>query len=119
MAVAVTRLLSTTVTSTGQPIVMPRNDVELVVSIYEVGRHGALPEHQHPYPRFGYVLKGRLRVTDITDSATHQTKDYKPGDFIVESVGQWHLGTNIGQGPIKLVVIDIVEKGHTNTVLQR
>jgi hypothetical protein len=43
--VAVTPLLSTTVTSTGQPIVMPRNEAELVVSIYEVGPHAALPEH--------------------------------------------------------------------------
>jgi quercetin dioxygenase-like cupin family protein len=83
--VAITPLLSTTVTSTGQPIVMPRNEAELVVSIYDVAPHAALPEHKHPYPRFGYVLTGNLRVTD---AETHQSKDYKAGDFIVESVGQ-------------------------------
>jgi quercetin dioxygenase-like cupin family protein len=59
---------------------------------------------------------GKLRVTD---SETHQSKDYKAGNFIVESVGQWHLGANIGQQPVKLLVIDIVEKGHTKTVLHR
>jgi quercetin dioxygenase-like cupin family protein len=114
--VTVTPVLSTAVTSAGQPIVLPQNEAQLVVSLYDVAPHVALPEHKHPYPRYGYVLAGNLRVTD---SETGQSATYKPGDFILESVGQWHVGANIGETPTKLLVIDIVEKGQTNTVLRR
>jgi hypothetical protein len=65
-----TQLLSSTVTSSGQPIVLP------------------------------------------------QKGTYRPGDFILEAVRQWHMGAIIGAEPLKLLVIDIVEKGQTNTVLQ-
>ena len=49
---------------------------------------------------------------------TGQSDIYEPGDFILESVGQWHMGTNIGGEPLKLLVIDVVEKGQTNTLLR-
>jgi quercetin dioxygenase-like cupin family protein len=113
--VVVTPLLSTTTTSTGQPIVLPQHDAQLIVSIYDVAPGAVLPEHEHPYPRYGYVLSGNLRVTD---TETGQSRSYGPGDFILESVGQWHVGTNAGSEPVKLLVIDIVEKGQPNTVLR-
>lgn len=50
---------------------------------------------------------------------TGQSDTYNPGDLIVESTGQWHVGANIGGEPVKLLVIDVVEKGKTNTVLQK
>jgi hypothetical protein len=34
-------------------------------------------------------------------------------------VEQWHTGANIGSEPVKLLVIDIAEKGQTNTVLHK
>ena len=114
--VAVTELLSTTVTSSGQPIVLPQKDAQIVVSIYDVAPGAILPVHKHPYPRYGYVLSGELRVTN-TETGRNDT--YKPGDFILESVGQWHMGANIGGKPLKLLVIDIVEKGQTNTVVRK
>ena len=114
--VTVTELLSTTVTSSGQPIVLPQKDAQIVVSIYDVASDATLPVHKHPYPRYGYVLSGELRVTNME---TGRSDTYKPGDFILESVGQWHMGANIGGKPLKLLVIDIVEKGQTNTVVQK
>jgi len=113
--VTVTQLLSSTVTSSGQPIVLPQKDAQIVVSIYDVMPGATLPVHKHPYPRYGYVLSGNLRVTNME---TGQSDSYKPGDFIVESVGQWHKGANIGGEPLKLLVIDLVENGQTATVLQ-
>jgi len=113
--VTVTQLLSSTVTSSGQPIVLPQKDAQIVVSIYDVMPGATLPVHKHPYPRYGYVLSGNLRVTNME---TGQSDSYKPGDFIVESVGQWHKGANIGGEPLKLLVIDLVESGQTATVLQ-
>jgi quercetin dioxygenase-like cupin family protein len=114
--VTVTELLSTTVTSSGQPIVLPQKDAQIVVSIYDVAPGAILPVHKHPYPRYGYVLSGELRVTNME---TGQNDTYKPGDFVLESVGQWHMGANIGGKRLKLLVIDIVEKGQMNTVVRK
>jgi quercetin dioxygenase-like cupin family protein len=114
--VTITPLLSSTVTSSGQPIVLPQKNAEVVVSIYDVAPGTALPVHKHPYPMYAYVLFGNLRVTN---TETGRSDTYKPGDFILESVGQWHLGVNIGSEPLRLLVINIAEKGQSNTVLQR
>jgi quercetin dioxygenase-like cupin family protein len=111
--VTVTQLLSTTVTSSGQPIVLPQKDAQIVVSTYDVVPGATLPVHKHPYPRYAYVLSGHLRVTN---SDTGRSNTYKTGDFILESVGQWHTGANIGDEPVKLLVIDMVERGQTNTL---
>lgn len=114
--VTVTELLSSTVTSSGQSIVLPQKDAQIIVSTYDVPPGATLPVHKHPYPRYAYVLSGSLRVTN---RETGQSNAYKTGDFILESVGQWHTGTNIGDEPLKLLVIDMVEKGQMNTVLQK
>jgi len=111
--VSVKQLLSTTRTASGQPISLPQQNAQVVASIYEVMPGAALPMHNHPYPRYGYVLAGLLRVTNID---TGQTDTYQPGSFFPESVGQWHSGTNIGDEPLRLLVIDVVEKGQTNVV---
>jgi quercetin dioxygenase-like cupin family protein len=47
---------------------------------------------------------------------TGQTDTYKPGNFFVESVGEWQTVAGIGSEPLKLLVIDIVEHGQSNTV---
>ncbi len=114
--VVVTPVLSTTVTASGQPIVLPQKNVQVLVSIYEIAPGATLPEHKHPYPRYGYVLAGTLRVTD-TESG--KSTVYRSGDFIVETIGHWHRGANIGTEPLKLLVIDQVEKGQSNTILRK
>lgn len=113
--VVVKPVLSTTVTSSGQPIVLPQKDAQVVVSTYEIAAGAALPEHKHPFPRYGYVLAGSLRV--INDD-TGKTEDFKTGDFILEAVGQWHRGINTGSDPLKLLVIDIREKDQPTVVLK-
>jgi quercetin dioxygenase-like cupin family protein len=113
--IVIKQLLSTTTTSAGQKIVLPQNDPELIASIFETRRGAHLQEHEHPYPRYGYILSGSLRVTD---SETGRSKTYRTGDFVLEMVGRWHTGANEGKEPTRLLVIDIVEKGHTNTVLK-
>jgi quercetin dioxygenase-like cupin family protein len=114
--VVVKPVLSTTVTSSGQPIVLRQKDAQVVVSTYEIPPGAALPEHKHPFPRYGYVLSGQLRV--INDE-TGKTEDFKTSDFILEAVGQWHRGMNTGQEPLKLLVIDIAEKGQSTVVLKK
>jgi quercetin dioxygenase-like cupin family protein len=114
-SVAVTQVLSTVVTSSGQPIVLPK-DAQVDVSIFDIAPGATLPVHKHPFPRFAYVLAGTLKVTN--QDAGH-ADTYKKGDFIVEAVGQWHMGTNVGDSPVKLLVIDMVDKGQTNTIIEK
>ncbi len=114
--VVVKPVLSTTVTSSGQPIVLPSRDAQVIVSTYEIPPNTVLPKHKHPFPRYGYVQAGTIEVTNVD---TGKTETFKTGDFIVEAVDQWHFGTNKGPEPVKLLVIDMVEKGQPNTVLHK
>jgi quercetin dioxygenase-like cupin family protein len=113
--IVVTPLLSTTTTSAGQRIVLPEKDAQLVVTIFDIPPQMQLPEHKHPYPRYGYILSGNLRVID---TEAGWSKTYKTGDFVLEAVGRWHSGANAGEESARVLVIDIVEKGHANTVLR-
>ena len=79
--VAVTHVLSATVTSSGQPIVLPQKDARIVVSTYDVMPGATLPVHKHPYPRYAYVSSGNLRVTN----REIRSDTYKTGDFTVHS----------------------------------
>jgi quercetin dioxygenase-like cupin family protein len=112
-AVVATPVLTTMVTATGQPIVLPRESPEVRVVMLEIAPGAVLPEHKHPYPRYGYVLAGTLRVTNA-DTGTSMV--YGVGDFIIEAVDQWHRGASIGDEPARLLVIDQVENGQGNVV---
>lgn len=112
--VVVKPVLSATETSSGQPIVLPQTNPQMLVSTYEIPPGVVLPKHKHPFPRYGYVLAGTLKVTNLD---TGKSDDFKPGDFILEAVDQWHQGTATGTEPVKLLVIDMVEKGKSNVVL--
>jgi quercetin dioxygenase-like cupin family protein len=111
----VTPLLSTSVTASGQPIVLPQNNPQVLVSIYEIAPGAVLPEHKHIYLRYGYVLAGTLRVTY---TETGKSDIYGPGDFILETIERWHQGTNTGIDPVKLLVIDQTEKDKNNVILR-
>jgi quercetin dioxygenase-like cupin family protein len=114
--VRVTPIFSSTVTESGQPIVFPQGKAQVVVSTYEVAPGASLPEHKHPYIRYGYVLMGTLRVTN-TD--TGKSDLFKAGDFIVEAIDQWHQGANIGTDPVLLLVIDQVDENEKNVIIRQ
>jgi quercetin dioxygenase-like cupin family protein len=111
--VVVTPVLTTAVTASGQPIEWPQQNAEIVTATYEIAPGAALPEHKHPFPRYAYVLAGTL---EVTNTETGKAVVYKSGDFIAEAVGQWHKGANIGPDPVKLFVMDMIEKGENNVV---
>ena len=114
--VVVTPLASTTVTANGQPIVLPQKNVQVLVSSFEIPPGASLPVHMHPSARYAYVLEGQLQVTN---AETGKSTSYKTGDFIVEMLGTWHQGANVGAEPVKLLVIDQVEEGTANTLLKK
>lgn len=113
--VKVRQLLSTQTTSSGQPLVLPDGDLEVIVSIYDIAAGASLPSHRHPALRYGYVLSGKLSVTN---EETLQTQIYRAGDFIIEAIDQWHHARNPGGKAAKLLVIDQVRPGQANVILR-
>lgn len=111
--VVVKPVVTTNATASGQPVTVPASP-QVIVSTYEIPPGMALPVHKHPFQRYAYVLAGDLSVVN---KDTNQTYRYKTGDFIVEVLDQWHLGRNEEKTPVKLLVIDQIEPGKSNTVL--
>jgi quercetin dioxygenase-like cupin family protein len=105
-----TPILRTRLTSSNQPLKLPHREAELVAVTVDIPAGGATSVHQHPWSRFAYVDKGRLRVINHD---TGEAKDFRPGEVLSEAVGQWHEGRAI-DGPVRLIVFDIVPPGVTN-----
>ncbi len=103
------------VTSSDQPIELPHGHITVISSTYEIPPGAKLPVHKHNYPRYGYMMSGQLKITNV---ATGKTSTFNPGDFIIESLGQWHKAESTGTDPVKLLVIDQVPNGESNTILQ-
>ncbi|WP_420703597.1 cupin domain-containing protein [Brucella intermedia] len=101
-------------TISGQTIAVPQNP-DVTVSIVEIPSGSIIPPHKHPSARYGYVLNGALSVTNLV---TGTVRKFKQGDFIIESIDQWHEGRNIGTSPTKLLVIDQTERGKANTIFE-
>ncbi|HEY9216099.1 MAG TPA: cupin, partial [Ancylobacter sp.] len=76
--IVVTKLFTGTQTNTGQPIILPQKNVEVIVSTYDIAPGAVLPQHEHPFARYAYVMAGTIEVTN-TEVGT--TKTYKTGDF--------------------------------------
>jgi len=102
----------TNTTITGQSIVVP-NKPDVIVSLATFPPGARLPEHQHPYPHYVYVLEG---VLTVVNTETNKTFTVKAGDFVVEMQDTWHYGINKGAVPVKLLVIDQVPTGAPNNM---
>jgi len=70
--------------------------------------------HEHLHQRYAYVLSGTIEIT-VFGGKTYR---YKARDFIAEVIGQWHTGRNTSDTLVRLLVIDQIVSGHSNTVLR-
>ena len=113
--VTVTPLQEKSETASGKPIVLPKHDIRVIVSTFDIAPGATLPVHKHPFARYGVVQAGSLKVTN---DDTGESKVYVAGDLIVEMIDQWHRAENVGNGPVKLLVIDQVEGNANNTILK-
>ena len=111
--VKVTSVLTATTTTIGQPLVLPSQNPQVVVTTLEIAPGTRLPRHMHPFARYAYVLQGEVTI----EYEGGQRQTFHAGDFIVEAIGVWHFGTNTGAAPLRLLVIDQVEAGKSNTIL--
>ena len=109
----VTPLVSTTTTWSGQALALPQGAVELKASHVVMPVGFALAPHKHPYPRYVFIKSGRLSVSN---EVTGATREFGPGEVLVEAIDQWHTGKVVGDEPVVLTVIDQTPPGVTNVV---
>ena len=100
-------------TLSGQPIALPQGPVEVTFSETVVPPGGAIAPHKHPYPRYAYVVSGRLKVTNLV---TGTVAEVKAGDLAIDAIDQWHEAAVVGDEPVRMLVIDQAPPGFVNTV---
>ncbi len=98
-------------TQSGQPILLPQGPVRVSVGETTIPAGGMIVAHKHAYQRMAYILEGEVRVTNLETGAV---VDLKPGDVGVEARDQWHQGQAMGNGRVRMLVIDQTPPGETN-----
>ena len=112
-AAAVATLIRSGTTVTGQPLGPVDAPWEAVISRSELPPGGVLPMHKHPWPRYAFVLRGRLRVSYEESGLI---REFGAGEAVIEAVDQWHEGRVVGDEPVTLIVFDQVPPGRANVV---
>ncbi|HEY3918577.1 MAG TPA: cupin domain-containing protein [Stellaceae bacterium] len=108
--IVATTIFKTTVTAAGQKIVFPAGNTEVTALLVDIPAGADTGWHEHPYPRYAYVLAGAVTVEN--EAGARNT--YETGSFFVEQTGIFHHGTTTV--PTKLLVIDQNEAGKGNQI---
>lgn len=98
--VTVTPLIKSTHSWDNKPIIYPKGQAEVTGLLIEIAPGAATGWHKHPVPSFAMILQGTLEVT-LRSGAT---KQLHAGEALIEVVDTDHVGRNVGDVPVKLVV---------------
>ena len=113
VGLTLTPILQTSKTFTGQPIRFPQSDNQLVAVLAEVAPGGQVGRHLHPNPLFVYVLEGALTI----EMEGHGTHTFSAGEGLAEVVNIWHNGRNLGDTPVKFLIVFAAQEG-TPTIIR-
>jgi quercetin dioxygenase-like cupin family protein len=109
----VSPILKATATETGQKLQYPQTDKPEIESLLiEIAPGGESGRHMHPVPTYVYVVEGTLTV-EMDDGSPRR---YAAGTGFLESMNTWHNGKNLGQAPVKALVVFVSEEGKKNLV---
>ena len=103
----ITEILETTTTAAGQPIRFPQGENQMTGFIIELAPGGQVGRHVHPVPLFAYILEGTLTV----EVEGHATRTFRAGEGFVDVVNLWHNGRNLGDRPVRFLVVFAGQKG--------
>jgi quercetin dioxygenase-like cupin family protein len=103
----ITQILETTTTAAGQAIRFPQGENQLTALIAELAPGGQVGRHLHPVPLFAYILEGTLTV----EVEGHATRTFRAGEGFVDVVNLWHNGRNLGDRPVRFLVVFAGQKG--------
>jgi quercetin dioxygenase-like cupin family protein len=107
VGLTLTPILQTTKTFTGQPIHFPQSDNQLVAVLAEVAPGGQVGRHLHPHPLFVYILEGTLTI----EMEGHGAHSFSAGEGLAEVVNTWHNGRNLGDTPVKFLIVFTGQEG--------
>jgi quercetin dioxygenase-like cupin family protein len=109
----VSPVVKATATAAGQKLQYPQTDKPEIESVLiEIAPGGESGRHMHPVPTYVYVLEGTLTVEMDHGSP----REYAAGSGFLESVNTWHNGKNLGQAPVKFLVVFVSEEGKKNFI---
>jgi quercetin dioxygenase-like cupin family protein len=98
--IKVTPLIQSTQSWNGTTIAYPAGQAQITGLMIEIAPGADTGWHQHPAPSFGVITQGMLEVT-LRDG---QVKRLQAGDALIEVVNKDHIGRNVGDIPVKLIV---------------
>lgn len=110
--VKVTPLIQSTQSWNGTPIVYPAGQAQITGLMIEIAPGADTGWHQHSAPCFGVVTQGTLEVT-LKDG---KVKHLQAGDALLEVVDTDHIGRNVGDVPVKIIVFYAGTVGQVLTV---
>ena len=112
VGVTLTPVLEATTTITGQPIRFPQGDNQFTAVIAEVAPGGQVGRHMHPMPLFVYMLEGTLSI----EMEGHGTHTFSAGQGFAEVINTWHNGRNLGDKPVRFLIVFSGQKGVPNLI---
>jgi len=111
--VTVTAVMKGSTTIGGQKIEYPKTDkAEMASVLVDIQPGKENGRHMHPVPTYVHVLEGTLTVE--FEDGSRQT--FKAGSGFLEVVNTWHSAKNLGEVPVRLLVVFAGEKGTPNLI---
>ena len=102
----VKRIISTSETGMGKEIVYPSGKAMITAFEFTVPVGSPVVAHTHSFPVLIMIQQGEIELTQDGKSYI-----YKAGDAFVEDVGVVHESKNIGNVPVKAIVVAIGVEG--------
>ena len=102
----VKRIISTSETGMGKEIVYPSGKAMITAFEFTVPVGSPVVAHTHSFPVLIMIQQGEIELTQ-----SGKTYIYKAGDAFVEDVGVVHESKNIGDVPVKAIVVAIGVEG--------
>jgi len=102
-------ILQTSKTVIGQDIQYPTENNPLIISkIVTISVGVETVEHIHEYPLYAYIMEGNIRV-EYKEADKEESHTFGPGDTFIEAINVIHKGINIGDVPVKILIVSIGE----------
>ena len=109
----VTAVMKGSTTISGQKIEYPKTDkAEMASVLVEIQPGKENGRHMHAVPTYVHVLEGTMTV-EFEDGA-RQT--FKAGSGFLEVVNTVHSAKNLGEVPLRLLVVFVGEEGKPNLI---
>ena len=111
--VRVTPVMKSSMTISGQLIEYPHSaKAQMAAVVVEIQPGKESGRHLHPVPTYVHILQGTLTI-EFEDGSQQV---FKEGQGFLEGTNSWHNGKNLGDAPVKALVVFAGEEGTANMV---